>query len=258
MKPYRAIAEYYDAENENLDMLQRDVPFLLGRLPRKSQSILELAVGTARAAIPLAQAGHRIVGVDYAPDMLQIARRKRDGVGLTDRQLQLINADITRLSLRRRFDWICILFNTFLNFTTLKQQDRLLQVVRRHLKPRTGRFWLDIFQPNLELLAQPSSEHLAPTVFYVASLDRTVFRETQVRRDPARQVQHVTHHYRWFDAHGIQHHQKVEFDLTFVFPRELRILLERNGMKLRELYGDYDGSALGADSPRMIACASPM
>src|SRR5688572_20358017 len=93
MKSYRAIAEYYDPENERLAWLQRDVPFFLKQLPKKRQSVLELACGTARAVIPIAQAGHRVVGVDYAEDMLDIARRKRDGVGLRDRDLKLIEAD---------------------------------------------------------------------------------------------------------------------------------------------------------------------
>jgi len=56
MKRYRAIAEYYDAENERLPWLQRDVPFFLRQFPRgKRLDILELATGTARAAIPIAR-----------------------------------------------------------------------------------------------------------------------------------------------------------------------------------------------------------
>ena len=70
MKRYRAIAEYYDAENERLGWLHRDVPFFLKHLPRRRQEVLELCVGTARAAVPIAQAGHRVVGIDYAKDVL--------------------------------------------------------------------------------------------------------------------------------------------------------------------------------------------
>src|SRR5919112_1057602 len=93
MRRYRALAEYYDAEYEGLEMLEGDVPFFLGHLPRKAQRVLELACGTGRAAIPIAQAGHRVVGVDFARDMLEIARRKRDAVGLADRQLRLLHGD---------------------------------------------------------------------------------------------------------------------------------------------------------------------
>src|SRR5687768_18582697 len=102
MKRYRAIAEYYDFEYEHMPMLRQDVPFLLRHLPRKSKDILELATGTARCAIPLAQAGHRVVGVDYATEMLAIARRKRDAVGLNDRELTLVHADVTKLRLPRK------------------------------------------------------------------------------------------------------------------------------------------------------------
>lgn len=252
MKRYRAIAEYYDAENEHHAMLRRDIPFLLGHLPRRRQTILELAVGTGRAAIPLARAGHRVVGVDYARDMLEIARRKRDAAGISQRDLSLVCADVLRLGLRRKFDWVVLLFNTFLAFHTLEDQDALLQGVAGHLK-RRGRFWLDIFQPNLELIAKAQSKNLDPTLFHVPELNRTVFRSTSVERDPAAQMQRVTFHYRWFDDRGREHRQRVAFTLTFVFPRELRLLLERNGLVIEKLYGDYDRSPLTADSPRMIA-----
>ena len=50
--------------------------------------------------------------------------------------------------------------------------------------------------------------------------------------------------------------EKFEFDMTCIFPRELHLLLERNGLKVAHLWGNYDGSKLTSDSPRMIACCS--
>ena len=254
-KQYRAIADYYDAENERLAWLGRDVPFFLKQLPRGSQHVLELATGTARAAIPIAQAGHRVVGVDYAQEMLDIGRRKRDAVGLTDRALSLIHGDVSALDLGRTFDWVAIFFNTFLGFTTLQQQDAVLQVVRKHLKPRgrAGGFWLDIFQPNLALMAAEESRGIDPAVFYVPHLSRTVFMSVDVKRDPSKQLQQVTFNYRWFDDRGRERKQRTRFHLTFIFPRELQILLERNGFRIDDLYGDHDGKPLTADSPRIIA-----
>jgi ubiquinone/menaquinone biosynthesis C-methylase UbiE len=252
-KCYRAIADYYDAEYEANDMLERDVPFFLGHLQRRRQSVLELGCGTARAAIPIAQAGHRVVGVDYERRMLELARRKRESVGISEHDLELVRQDVTRLKLgNRKFDWICIFFNTLLSFTSLHQLDAVLTGVRNHLEPR-GKFWLDIFQPNLELLAQDHSEHLDPNLFYVPHLNRSVYRETEIWRDVSEQIQHITYHYQWFDDASVEHRETVEFDLTFLFPRELQILLERNGLKIQTLYGDHDGSALTADSPRIIA-----
>jgi ubiquinone/menaquinone biosynthesis C-methylase UbiE len=252
MKSYKAIAAYYDAEYAHHGMLQRDVPMLINHLPKKRQSILELATGTGRAAIPLAQAGHRVVGVDYDPAMLAIAKRKRDSVGITEKNLSLIQADVLNLDLKTKFDCIAIFFNTFLAFTTLDQQDAVLQGVYKHLKPN-GFFWLDIFQPNLALLAQPLSVDLDPTIFYVPELDRTVFRNTTVRRDPATQQQAITFDYQWFDPRGLPHRRQVKFNLTFIFPRELQLLLERNGLEIETLFGDHNASPLDADSPRIIA-----
>jgi SAM-dependent methyltransferase len=253
MKRYRAIAEYYDAENARHAMLEHDVPFFLGQLPKsRSQSILELAAGTGRAAIPLAQAGHRVVGVDYADDMLAILRRKRDAVGLTERELSIVRGDILGLDLGRRFDWVCVFFNTFLSFTTLEEQDRALAAVKGHLK-RDGRLWLDVFNPDPGLLARDVITGLDPCVFYVPRYDRTVFMTTEVRRDDRPQVQRITFRYRWFDRHGVERRRKLEFDLTYLFPRELRLLLERNGLRIERLWGNYDGSDVTPRSPRLIA-----
>jgi SAM-dependent methyltransferase len=254
MPRYRAIAEYYDAEYAESRLLAQDVPFFLDHLPKGRQDVLELCVGTARAAIPIAQAGHRVVGVDYDADLLAIGRRKRDGVGLTDRQLDLQLGDALALDLGRRFDWVAIFFNTLLAFPTLAEQDRLLgTVVRRHLKPG-GRFWLDIFNPDLNLLVHPRSTELDPHVFHVAALDRTVASTTDIRRDAAAQTQEVTFNYTWFDPAGRRHRERNRFTMTWLFPRELQLLLERNGLRIEHLYGNYDGSGVTDGCPRLIAC----
>ncbi len=251
MKAYRAVAEFYDAENADKPVLEQDVPFFMGQLPKRRQSILELAVGTARAAIPLAQAGHRVVGVDYDRDMLDIGRRKRDGVGLGDRELKLLHGDCLNLRLSEKFDWVCIFFNTFLAFTTLEEQDKVLQGALRHLKPR-GRFWLDVFQPDIKLLAKPVSRGLDPTLFYVPHHDRTVLKTVDLRQFPEKQLQQVTFNYAWLGPNGQPRRKSRSFDLTYIFPRELRLLLERNGLQIEHFWGDYDAGSLGANSPRMI------
>jgi SAM-dependent methyltransferase len=252
LKRYKAIATYYDADNERLEMLKHDVPFFLGQLPKARQDVLELAVGTARAAIPIAQAGHRVVGIDYVQDMLDIAVRKRDSVGLTAKQLELRRQDVLRLNLRRKFDWVVILFNTLLAFVTLEEQDRVLQNVRRHLRPR-GRFWLDVFNPDHAMLSREQERGLDRHVFFVPELQRTVFRQVDIERDTSAQLMQITTRYKWFDQYGREKREAFSFGMTCIFPRELRLLIERNGMRIERLWGNYDGSAFGKSSPRMIA-----
>ena len=125
-------------------------------------------------------------------------------------------------------------------------------VVRRHLKP-DGRFWLDLFNPDLNLLAVPRSIGLDPHVFHVPALGRTVTSTTDIRRDAVAQTQEVTFNYTWFDADGRRHRERNRFTLTWLFPRELRLLLERNGLEIEHLYGNYDGSGVTDRSPRLIA-----
>src|SRR5688572_31585016 len=112
MPKYRAIPEYYDAEYEHQEMLDKDVPFLLKHLRRK-QSVLELAVGTGRAAIPIAQAGHRVVGTDHHPAMLKLAQQKRDAVGLKPSQLSRMSKKSSNLKLVAKLNGIAFFLTSF-------------------------------------------------------------------------------------------------------------------------------------------------
>lgn len=252
---YRAIADYYDAEYESNDVLDHDVPFLLQHLPKRSCNVLELCCGTARASIPLAEAGHRVAGADYDPKLLAIAKRKRDASGICADRLRLIRADVLKLKLDRSFDFAFLIFNTLLNFTTLADQDRLMSRVHAHLKPG-GRFWVDVFYPDLTLLADSHAAHHDSATFYVHALERSVHRTTEIRQSRTQpQLQHITYHYTHADDRGDLHTQKIEFALTWMFPRELVLLLERHGFVVEQLYGDYHANPITPDSSRIIALA---
>ena len=93
-------------------------------------------------------------------------RRKRDAVGLDDRKLKLLRGDCLNLKLGERFDWVCVFFNTFLAFTTLEEQDARPPGCAA-TSQAAGRFWVDIFQPDLKRLARTASRGIDPTLFYV-------------------------------------------------------------------------------------------
>jgi hypothetical protein len=73
--------------------------------------------------------------------------------------------------------------------------------------------------------------------------------------DLVKQIQEVTFNYSWFDENGERKRERLVFEMTWLFPRELKIMLERNGFSLQHLYGDYEGEDLKNDSARMIAVA---
>lgn len=259
-RTYKAIAEYYDPEYEHLDYLKRDVPFLMKRMGSRPRKVLEVAVGTGRAAIPLAEAGHTVVGVDNDPGVLAIATRKRDFVGLTGKRLRLVKADARSLRVGLGgtggkvggFDWCVLLFNTLLAFTTIDELDAVVGNCARHLK-RGGRFWVDVFNPDLSLIAERESYGLDPVTFHVPSLERTVSRVTDVE-DLSPGVRQVTFHYRWFEQ-GEERHEAVRFELAWMMPRELVLLLERHGLDIEGMWGDYDASDVTTTSPRIIVQA---
>jgi SAM-dependent methyltransferase len=90
-----ALARFYD-----LDLLDDpgdlDLYLALARRTASIGPVVELATGTGRIAVPLAEAGHRVVGVDLDPAMLDRARlraERSDAEGVGDR-LRWLQADL--------------------------------------------------------------------------------------------------------------------------------------------------------------------
>jgi SAM-dependent methyltransferase len=84
-------------------------PFWLEEGRRHGGPILELGCGTGRIAIPLAQAGFAVTGVDRAPSMLAEARRKAAEAGVV---LAWHPADMREFELEGRFALAFIANNT--------------------------------------------------------------------------------------------------------------------------------------------------
>ncbi len=79
---YSAIAECYDALNSHIDyesfsdFLSREIR--AGGITDGS-IVLDLACGTGNITLPLLHRGYDMIGVDLSGDMLNVARRKKDG-----------------------------------------------------------------------------------------------------------------------------------------------------------------------------------
>ncbi len=142
----RSNAEAYDYDLGRAADAMGDVPFYL-RLARetaeKDQSVLELGCGTGRVTIPIAQAGIDVVGLDDAPPMLDVARRKAAAAGV---RVRWITADMASFSLDQRFGLVIIPFRSFLHLLTEAGQLACLRCVYDHLLPG-GRFALNVLAP---------------------------------------------------------------------------------------------------------------
>ena len=90
---YRKWAEEYDREANPLIAIEEPAVWeLVGDAAGKEA--LDAACGTGRYAVRLAQEGARVRGVDASEDMLAVARRKRDELGV---RVELGRGDLTAL-----------------------------------------------------------------------------------------------------------------------------------------------------------------
>lgn len=109
---------------------------LAGRLGAAS-SVLELGVGTGRVAIPLAQAGHQVLGVDRSEAMIA-ALDARCGTlepAVRDR-LSYEVADASLFSSSSRFDGVFCPFNGIAHCHRREDLARLLQNALRLCQPQ--------------------------------------------------------------------------------------------------------------------------
>src|SRR5262249_17840060 len=147
----------YDAFYVGGAPIAGDVAFY-DRLARETGGpVLELACGTGRIALALAEKGLDITGVDISDGMLTVARRKAAGrTALVRDRLALINQDMSELDLGRRFGFAFVPARSFQHLLTIDRQRKSLQAIRRHLEP-TGRLALHLFDPRLDLLSEPKT-----------------------------------------------------------------------------------------------------
>src|SRR3989304_1249018 len=99
--------------------------------PATGGRTLELAAGTGRIAIPLAQAGISIAGLEISPDMLARARQKSAGLG----NIEWRAGDMCAFDLGEQFGLITIPSGSFQLLLETEDQLDCLRCVERHLAP---------------------------------------------------------------------------------------------------------------------------
>jgi SAM-dependent methyltransferase len=109
--------------------------------------VLEFGVGTGRLAVPLAERGAEVVGVDISPEMLAKLREKNSAV-------TGVEADMTTVRLEREFALAYIAFNSIFVLDSQAAQVALFRNAAAHLRPG-GRF---VLETNV-ITSQPAEHH---------------------------------------------------------------------------------------------------
>ena len=222
-----------------------DIPFYLKQARQAGGEILELACGTGRITIPLAEAGVRITGLDLEEGMLRQARAKAARKGVT---VEWVQGDCRDLNLGRKFNLIFLPFNSIAHLHDPESIRGCFTGVIDHLS-QGGRFIVDIFNPRLDMLMRDASERYPVADYPDPDSGETVLITENNVYDPGTQVNHI----KWYFRVGKSKVGRVaELNMRIFFPQELDALLRAFGFDIEAKYGDFDESPFISGSPKQI------
>jgi len=236
----------YDALNS---FLVADIPFYVEEARRSGGPVLELACGTGRLTIPIAQAGVEIVGLDVSPSMLAHARSKTQDAGLA---IPFVEADCRNFALGRKFALIFIAFNSMQHMHDHASLAGLFANVRRHLV-EGGRFIFDVFNPNVGILARSAGERRLERECKDPDHNGTIVFEHTMNYDDAAQVSRIQCYFTRRGPNGEDRGVTVEdLHLRCFFPQEIDLLVRSQGFAILEKFGTFERKPFASREPKQI------
>jgi ubiquinone/menaquinone biosynthesis C-methylase UbiE len=131
--------------------MTEDVPFYVELARETDGPIVELAVGSGRVAIPVAEAtGRPVLGIDASPAMLAQARERAAAAGV---ELELREGDMRDLELGEPAGLVYCPFRGLLHLPTWGDRRRVFERVAASLRPG-GRFAWNAFAFDHAIAAQ--------------------------------------------------------------------------------------------------------
>jgi hypothetical protein len=193
-----------------------------------SGAALELGIGTGRIALPLAQHGVRVHGIDLSAAMVARLRAKpgAEEIGVTI-------GDFATTVVEGAFSLAYLVFNTIMNLTTQDEQVACFHNVAAHLEPG-GCFVIEVAVPGLRRL--PPGEIFQP---FAVTPTRLGFDEYDVAAQGL-----ISHHYSIVD--GSFAVNSVPF--RYVWPAELDLMARIAGLTLRERWSSWHREPFTSES----------
>jgi SAM-dependent methyltransferase len=216
MALYDAIASIYDPWSASV---LEDIEFYVEEALASGGPVVELAVGTGRVAVPIAEAGIHVIGVDQSEKMLETARRYAREQNV-ERLLDLRLADLREPGIDVRVPLVICPFRSLLHMPDDAEKIRALEAARNLLEP-DGRLVFDVFCPSAEDIEETHGRWLErePGILERADWDKAARTlKLSVKSDGA----------------------SATMSLHWAGPEEWGQLLERAGFELEALYGWFD------------------
>jgi SAM-dependent methyltransferase len=195
--------------------------------PLASGGALEFAIGTGRIALPLAQRGVRVAGIDLSADMVAQLRKKPSG----DEILAAIG-DYATTKVEGTFSLVYLVFNSINNQTTQEAQVASFENAAAHLEPG-GRFVVEVGVPNTRRL---EVFDLSDTHVGVDELDFDTQRL-------------VSHHFNLIDGRW----ERFSIPFRSVSPAELDLMAGLAGMTLSERWSGWEREPFTSESPKHVS-----
>lgn len=104
--------------------------------------VLELGIGTGRLALPLAERGLEVHGIDASERMVAKLRAKPGG-----ENIPVVIGDFVDVPVEGTYSLVFVAFNTLFGLTAQEEQVRCFRNVAAHLAPE-GRFLIDVWVPD--------------------------------------------------------------------------------------------------------------
>lgn len=206
--------------------------------------VLELAVGTGRVAIPVAERGIEVHGIDASEAMVSQLRAKAGGD-----KIKVTMGDMADVGVDTTFSLVFIVFNSFFALLTQDDQVRCFANVARRLEPG-GHFVLECFVPDPARYDRGQRVGAISVEVDHVRLDISRHRLAEQRVD----TQHVI-----ITEAGVR---LAPVTLRYAWPSELDLMARLAGLRLRHRWGGWDGAPLTDESGVHIsvyekAAASP-
>ncbi|MGY3520004.1 class I SAM-dependent methyltransferase [Micromonospora sp. PTRAS2] len=195
---------------------------------------LEFAVGTGRVAVPLAERGVPVTGIELSTAMVDRLRTKVD-----EAALPVVVGDMATTVAPGAYTLVYLVFNTIANLLTQAEQIACFRNAARHLGPG-GRFVVELWVPELRQLPpgrQATVWHCEPGYIGLDTYD--VLR------------QHVvSHHFRFGEGTEAQVFRTPH---RYIWPAELDLMAQLAGFELESRHADWAGGEFTAESRNHVS-----
>jgi SAM-dependent methyltransferase len=234
---YQQMPEYFDAHNVSEDTEAKNA--FIEKLLKEQQirTVLDMTCGTGSQVFYLAERGYEVIGSDFSPPLIEIARNKADRLG---KNITFIDGDMRDLHVGE-FDAVITMFNA-IGHLTKADFEKALQNIHANLKDG-GVYIFDIF--NLQAITDDIINDFKMDIeSFVNGVKIRNIQHSEIDRKNGFLTSHD--HYTIFKDGSEPEIHTNSFSLQIYTTKELQAMLVRNGFETIHQY-DLKGNDFIAD-----------